>query len=62
MFIWDISFRNGFGVDLSLVNETGVCETPDDEVALAEISVFQLLLPLIGIKMGSMQIIEVIDD
>jgi len=62
MFIWDISFRNGFGVDLSLVNETGVCETPDDEMILAEISVFQLLLPFIGIKMGSMQIIEVIDD
>ena len=62
MFIWDISFRNGFGVDLSLVNETGVCETPDDEVVLAEISVFQLLLPFLGIKMGSMQIIEVIED
>jgi len=62
MFIWDISLRNGFGFDLSLVNETGLCETPDEDVVLAEISVFQLLLPFIGIKMGSMQIIEVIDE
>jgi hypothetical protein len=62
MFIWDISFRNGFGFDLSLVNETGICETPDDGTVLAEISVFQLFLPFIGIKMGSMQIIEVIDE
>jgi hypothetical protein len=62
MFIWDISFRNGFGFDLSLVNETGVCETPDNEMVLAEISVFQLLLPFLGIKMGSMYIVEEIDD
>ena len=58
MFIWDISFRNGFGVDLSLVNEKGICETPDDKVVLAEISAFQLLLPFLGIKMGSLYILE----
>lgn len=62
MFIWDISFRNGFGVDLSLVNDTGVCETPSGELVVAEISFFQLLLPFLGIKMGSMYILEEIDD
>jgi len=61
MFIWSIDFRNGFGLDLSLVSETGICEI-EDEVVLAETSVFQLCVPFLIFKAGSINIIEVIDD
>lgn len=55
-----VNFRNGFGVDFSLLpKEHGVgLRYEDDEYVLLELHYFQLLLPFLSVMVGTITEME----